>query len=221
MRNYRRSWLCAVLVIALLIPCMASGHQGQIVYAEEPVSTVDAAAPTAKIVAYTDKREDKLYVAEMLEVQTTGFAPEATLSYTYQLSGNRGFEKFKSYDTVNGTYAYGDYRFFAITGGFEFGGTMKVTVRDTNPESETYNKTAVASHTGFIESRISAHFEHLGVGMFLGETLKLTEIAGRNGLPHATCDEADFFFHKKYKDNEEEISISTKKNTITKITTFD
>lgn len=81
-------------------------------------------APRAWIASYANGRTSGLRVSEMLEVRTSGFAPEAELEYEY--SGLR-CNTYYSPDTASYSYTYGDKRYFALSGSKSVKG--KVTVK--------------------------------------------------------------------------------------------
>ena len=117
-----------------------------------------AAAPTAKIVAYSDKSTSNLRVGQMLEVQTSNFSDNAKLKYEYSWSNGWvlfPYTTFSSPDTAYYSYAYGDYRYVAISVSKPSKEKLTVKVTDTNPNSSTYGKTATASYKNFKTADLS------------------------------------------------------------------
>ncbi|MBR6697575.1 MAG: InlB B-repeat-containing protein [Lachnospiraceae bacterium] len=147
-------------------------------------------APTAKIVAYADKSSTGLRVAQMLEVQTSNFASNAKLEYEYSWSNDWALFPFNvstSPDTAYHSYAYGDKRYVAIAGVKATKDTLTVKVKDVNPQSSTYGKTATASYKNFKAADLSKDISSGSYGMFVGESEELLYLLGKGGILHITC----------------------------------
>ncbi|MBQ6795248.1 MAG: PT domain-containing protein [Clostridia bacterium] len=69
--------------------------------------------------------------------------------------------------------------------------TLTITVRDTNRQSSTYNKTATVSYTGFLEPDLETDIDHVAVALFEGESMRILDALGHAGVTHITCDNAD------------------------------
>ena len=149
-----------------------------------------ASAPTAKIVAYSNKSSSGLRVAQMLEVQTSNFSSNAKLKYEYDWSNGWSLFPYnvsKSPDTAYNSYAYGDNRYIAIAGVKASKETLTVKVTDTNPSSSTYGKTAKASYKNFKAADLSKDLSAGSYGMFVGEEEKMLYLLGKGGVLHITC----------------------------------
>ena len=149
-----------------------------------------APAPTAKIVAYSDKSDSGLRVAQMLEVQTSNFAENAKLKYEYSWSNSWSLFPYTvsdSPDTAYYSYAYGDRRYIAIAGEKSSKEKLTVKVTDTNPSSATYGKTATASYKNFKTADLSKDLSGGSYGMFVGDSETLLYLLGKGGVLHITC----------------------------------
>lgn len=147
-------------------------------------------APTAKIVSYADKSTTGLRVAQMLEVQTTNFASNAKLEYEYSWSNGWALFPYNvstSPDTAYYSYAYGDRRYVSIAGSKSSKETLTVKVKDTNPQSSTYGKTATATYKNFKAADLSKDLSSGSYGMFVGESEELLYLLGKGGVLHITC----------------------------------
>lgn len=147
-------------------------------------------APTAKIVSYADKSSTGLRIAQMLEVQTSNFASNAKLEYEYSWSNSWSLFPYNvstSPDTAYHSYAYGDRRYVAIAGAKASKETLTVKVKDVNPQSSTYGKTATASYKNFKAADLSKDLSAGSYGMFVGESEELLYLLGKGGILHITC----------------------------------
>lgn len=149
-----------------------------------------ATSPSAWIASYADGRTSGLRVSEMLEVKTSGFSSNAKLSYEYKWSNSSksyAYEAMYSPDTAYRSRAYGDLRYVAIDGSKAQKYKLTVTVKDTNPQSSTYNREAKATYSKFKASSLSKDISAKAYGMFVGEEETVLSLLGRGGVLHITC----------------------------------
>lgn len=148
-----------------------------------------ATEPKAWIASYADGRTSGLRASEMLEIKTSGFSENAELSYEYEWSNDSWYPYsiMRSPDTAYYSYAYGDFRYVSITGSKAQKHKLTVVVKDTNPQSLTYNKTATATYSKFKASNLSKDISARAYGMFVGEEESLLTLLGRGGVLHITC----------------------------------
>ena len=148
-----------------------------------------ATEPKAWIASYADGRTSGLRASEMLEIKTSGFSENAELSYEYEWSNDSWYPYsiMRSPDTAYYSYAYGDLRYVSITGSKAQKYKLTVVVKDTNPQSSTYNKTATATYSKFKASNLSKDISARAYGMFLGEEETVLTLLGRGGVLHITC----------------------------------
>lgn len=180
MWNAKRKFLTMILSVVLI--CGIGFGISLIVQA--------ASAPKAWIASYADGRTSGLRVSEMLEVKTSGFSENAILSYEYKWSNSKAYfavEPMYSPDTAYYSRAYGDLRYAAISGSKAQKHKLTVVVKDTNPQSSTYNKTATATYSKFKASNLSKDISARAYGMFVGEEETLLTLLGRGGILHITC----------------------------------
>lgn len=174
--TFRKLILTVVLAVVICFGCM---------FIVQAVS-----APTAKIVSYADKSSSGLRVAQMLEVQTSNFANNAKLEYEYSWSNSWALFPYNvstSPDTAYNSYAYGDKRYVSIAGSKSSKETLTVKVKDTNPQSSTYGKTATATYKNFKAADLSKDISSGSYGMFVGEEEELLYLLGKGGILHITC----------------------------------
>ena len=148
-----------------------------------------ATEPKAWIASYADGRTSGLRASEMLEIKTSGFSENAELSYEYEWSNDSWYPYsiMRSPDTAYYSYAYGDFRYVSITGSKAQKYKLTVVVKDTNPQSSTYNKTATATYSKFKASNLSKDISARAYGMFVGDEESLLTLLGRGGVLHITC----------------------------------
>lgn len=149
-----------------------------------------ASEPKAWIASYADGSTSGLRASEMLEIKTSGFSDDATLSYEYEWSDDDdwfAYDVMRSPDTAYYSYAYGDLRYVAVTGAKAQKHKLTVIVKDTNSSSSTYNKTAKATYSKFKAADLSDDISAKAYGMFVGEEETLLTLLGKGGVLHITC----------------------------------
>ncbi|MEE1517531.1 MAG: InlB B-repeat-containing protein [Lachnospiraceae bacterium] len=185
---FKRKTALAVVLSVILTGALCLGG---VLIIKGAYATQRAATPTAKIVAYADKSTSGLRVGQMLEVQTSNFSDNAKLKYEYSWSNGWAlfpYTTFSSPDTAYYSYAYGDYRYVAISVSKPSKEKLTVKVTDTNTNSSTYGKTATASYKNFKTADLSKDLSAGSYGMFVGESEDLLHLLGKGGVLHITCD---------------------------------
>lgn len=175
----KRKFLTMILSVILICGISLGG-----------VLVVQAASqPRAWIASYADGRTSGLRVSEMLEVKTSGFSSDAKLEYEYDWSNGskKPYTVMTTPDTAYYSYAYGDRRYVAIHGAKAQKHKLTVIVKDVNPSSSTYEKTAKASYSKFKAADLSKDISTAAYGMFVGEKQELLKLLGRSGILHITC----------------------------------
>lgn len=194
LKKLRHPWRLVVVLAIVVIVSIVSAVNVVPAAVSSIVKTSDTNAarasetkssqPRAWIASYVDGRTSNLRASEMLEVHTEGFSPDAKLEYKYE--GADGFSEY-SPNTASYSYAYGDERYYAVTGSKAVKKKLKVTVTDTNKSSSTYNKTATATYSNFKAASLQKDLEVSAYGMFVGDSMSLVKLLGSAGILHITC----------------------------------
>lgn len=147
-------------------------------------------APKAWVASYADGRTSGLRVSEMLEIKTSGFSSNAKFEYEYDWSNDWclwPYNTFNSPDTAYYSYAYGDRRYVSVAGTKATSDKLTVKVKDVNPNSSTYGKTATATYKNFKSANLTTDLSSGAYGMFVGESEELLYLLGKGGVLHITC----------------------------------
>lgn len=137
----------------------------------------------ASLVAYGDNSKEDFRTAELLEIQTDGFAADAKLQYTVEAKDVDSTEKSRVVSNLTspsleeGVSIYGDARYLYIKGGNAWSGTLEITVEDQAGHEAHYTY-----KDGFKRADLSADLTASLYGMFQGEETSLKQILARGGV---------------------------------------
>lgn len=137
----------------------------------------------ASLVAYGDNSKEEFRTAELLEIQTEGFAENAKLQYTVEAKDVDTTEKSRVVSNLTspsleeGVSIYGDARYLYIKGGNVWSGTLEITVKDQEGHEAHY-----IYKDGFKRADLSADLTASLYGMFQGEETSLKQILARGGV---------------------------------------
>ncbi|MBQ0134430.1 MAG: Ig-like domain-containing protein, partial [Clostridiales bacterium] len=184
---------------------------------EEAEEALEEATQFAEIRSFPRNSAADLRASELLYVYTEGFAPEAKLTYTYTVKGTKWYYGSgevwvaPSYNLAIENSAYVEldaskngntssplnYAYFLVADdnhSSNFWGTnynasleVQVVVKDTNPDSATYNKTATCSHKGFGESSLATDAGNMVTIAFVGMERDMKAYYGLVGVGHVLC----------------------------------